>query len=359
VLFSDGTVGGWGFANEGLLGPVSGLAPGQLKATAFVPIQLPAKAIDVAGDDYTSLAVLEDGTVAIWGSTRSGIFGPGGGKLSPVPVRMPGLSNVTQIVAIGGAAVALLKDGTVRAWGQRGSGVIGDGQHPRRFGESGPPAPSLVQVPNVSNVVRLAGGSGFVLALTADGGVLSWGSNFYGALGREPRDELPLDTVGEVQGLSGVTAIAAGLGVASALKKDGTVWAWGANWNGQFGNGDRTGPPGPNHGYQLVPQQVPGVANVTAIALGGRHTLALLKDGTLRGWGNTDWGQLGAGVSGTFQLRPVTPKITGVKAVFATGNNSIAVRNDNTLWMWGGGGPNEWPLPVNTKLPVQVELRPR
>jgi len=71
-----------------------------------------------------------------------------------------------------------------------------------------------------------------------------------------------------------------------------------------------------------------------AISLGitGRHTLVLLKDGTLRGWGNTDWGQIGAGVSGTFQPKPVTPKITGVKAVFAAGNNSFAARTDNTFW---------------------------
>ena len=356
VLFSDGSLAGWGAFNDGQLGPVTGMSPGQLRTDGLVRIQLPGKAIDIATDDYVSLALLDDGTVVEWGTSRGGFPGPGGSQLSPTPVRVPGVANAVQIAAGSSTGLALLKDGTVRAWGSRGSGMVGDGLHPRRFGESGPPALAPVQVPKVANIVRISA-SGHVLALTADGRVLSWGSNFHGALGREPRDELPLDEAGEVPGLSGVADIAAGSGIATVLKKDGTVWVWGSNWAGQFGNGDRSGTPGPNHGYQFVPQRIAGVANVAAISLGGRHTLVLLKDGTLRGWGNTDWGQLGAGISGTFQLSPMTPRITGVKAVFAAGSNSFAVRTDGSLWMWGVGGRNEWPLPANTKLPVQVELK--
>jgi alpha-tubulin suppressor-like RCC1 family protein len=89
---------------------------------------------------------------------------------------------------------------------------------------------------------------------------------------------------------------------------------------------------------------------------GGRHVLVLLKDGTLRGWGNTDWGQLGAGVSGTFQLSPVTPKLAGVHAVFAIGNNSFAVKNDGSFWGWGSGGQGRWPFTANTKVPTAISL---
>jgi hypothetical protein len=120
---------------------------------------------------------------------------------------------------------------------------------------------------------------------------------------------------------------------------------WGASWHGQFGDGGYTDNPGIDHGFERVPRPMPGISNATAISLGivGRHTLVLLKDGTLCGWGNTDRDQIGAGVSGTFQ-KPVTPKIAGVKAVFASGNSSFAVRNDNTLWIWGAGSRGEWPL---------------
>jgi alpha-tubulin suppressor-like RCC1 family protein len=167
-----------------------------------------------------------------------------------------------------------------------------------------------------------------------------------------------MDTVKAVPDLGDVVDVVAGSGVSTALKKDGTVWVWGANWNGQFGDGKRTDPPGPNHGWEMVPQRVAGVAGVVAIASGftGRHTLALLGDGTLRGWGNTDWGQIGAGAAATFQLRPVMPKIAGVKAVFAAGNNSFAVTTDGRFWAWGSGRPAEWPLKRDTRFPEVISV---
>ena len=111
-------------------------------------------------------------------------------------------------------------------------------------------------------------------------------------------------------------------------------------------------------GFELVPQRVPGISGVTALTVGliGRHTLVLLKDGTLRGWGNTDWGQIGAGAAATFQPTPVIPKITGVKTILAAGNHSFAVKSDGSVWGWGQGGPRSWPLKANTPLPVQLEL---
>jgi alpha-tubulin suppressor-like RCC1 family protein len=78
-------------------------------------------------------------------------------------------------------------------------------------------------VSGLSNTVALSAAGGRVLALAKDGRVFSWRSNFCGALGRPPRQELPIDTVGEIPGLAGITAIAAGAGVSTALKNDGTV----------------------------------------------------------------------------------------------------------------------------------------
>ena len=75
--------------------------------------------------------------------------------------------------------------------------------------------------------------------------------------------------------------------------------------------------------------------------------MVLLKDGTLRAWGNSDWGQIGASVSGTFQPRPQTPKIAGVKAFFLGGNHSFAIRNDGSLWIWGSEAQGEGLLAKN------------
>lgn len=302
---------------------------------------LPGKAVDVAALGETLFAVLADGAVVTWKT----------GEAESVA----GVCPAKRIAAGGGAVVVVCQDGTVMAWGSRERGLIGDGLHPKRYGESGQPALAPVVVPGLAGMVEVSIGSDHALGLTGDGRVFAWGSNACGALGRAPRREIPMDAAEAVPGLTGVAAVAAGVGVSTVLKRDGTVWAWGCNWHGQFGNGTRTDPPGVNNGWELVPQRVAGVAGVTAIAVGaGRQTLALLKDGTVRGWGNTDWGQIGAGVSETFQERPVTVRLAGVRAVFAAGNNSFAVKADGTFWAWGAGGRGEWPFRVDTKIPVMV-----
>ncbi len=345
ALRSDGTVVGWGVCNDGQLGP--GTCAGErVLAAGPLTLVLPAKAIDVAAFDDRSFLLLEDGTVLSFG-------GP-----AKESARVNGMTGIQQIAAGGKTLLGLRRDGSVLAWGSRQSGMVGDGRHPKRYGETGPAAMSPVSVPNVSNVKQISASHDHVLALTSDGRVLAWGSNHFGALGRAPRQELPIDAAGEVPGLTGVIAIVAGNGVSTALKSDGTVWVWGANWHGQFGNGERTNPPGMDSGYELVPQKVAGIAGVVEIAVGltGRHTLVRLKDGTVRGWGNTDWGQIGAGVASTFQERPVTPRISGVSAIFAAGNDSFAVKADGSLWIWGSGDRGSWPLEKNTSVPVPLPL---
>jgi alpha-tubulin suppressor-like RCC1 family protein len=88
----------------------------------------------------------------------------------------------------------------------------------------------------------------------------------------------------------------------------------------------------------------------------GRHALALLKDGTLRGWGNSDWGQVGAGVAGFYEWSPVTPTISGVTAVWAAGNNSFAVTRDGRFWIWGVELGGTGLLARNLKVPTPFPL---
>ena len=371
ALWSDGSVTGWGQYLHAELGPVAGIT-GRFNADRLVTIQLPAKAIDVAAGAGTSYAVLEDGTVVAWGVGDQGQLGTGPNPKLPLlasstpafeyrgmerPMAVSGLRGVVAIVADGASAHALLGDGTVRAWG---IGATGDGRAPAKWGDPSQPIAWVpVTVPQLGDVVKLSSGAGTVLALKKDGRVFSWGGNYYGALGRPPRSEFGIDTPGEVPGLTNVVAIAAGLGVSTALKADGTVWVWGSNLNSQFGFGERVTSVGQTHGYELVPAPVPGLANVVEIAVGrgGRQTLARLKDGTLRVWGNNDWGQVGSCAGTGFQVRPIVPKITAVKAVFAAGRVSYAIRTDGSLWAWGGGGPTDWPLPRNVRVPTPLTLR--
>ena len=65
-----------------------------------------------------------------------------------------------------------------------------------------------------------------------------WGLNSYGQLGngtsRDSHTPVP------VSGLTGITAISAGVFNTVALRNDGTVLAWGLNFSGQLGDGTTT-----------------------------------------------------------------------------------------------------------------------
>ncbi len=75
-----------------------------------------------------------------------------------------------------------------------------------------------------------------------------------------------------VGGLGGVRAIAAGSSHGLALKDDGSVWAWGANDQGQLGNGTET--LGSNTLGTNAPAEVKDLGGVKLIAAGLDYSLA-------------------------------------------------------------------------------------
>ena len=91
--------------------------------------------------------------------------------------------------------------------------------------------------------------------------------------------------------------IAGGRGHTIALRRDGTVWAWGANSFSQVGDGT-------TWKDRLTPVQVQGMADVVAIAGGYVHTIALRRDGTVWAWGWNGEGELGDGTT-TRHIIPV------------------------------------------------------
>jgi alpha-tubulin suppressor-like RCC1 family protein len=128
-----------------------------------------------------------------------------------------------------------------------------------------------------------------------------------------------------------VTAIAAGNDHSLALKKDGTLWAWGRNDSGQLGDGSTTMRP--------APVEVRGLGKVVGIAAGGSHSLAIAADGTVWSWGNNWYGQLGHDRNSPVASQPTPAPVKGLTEVIrvqAGEKHSVALRQDGTVWAWGG-----------------------
>ncbi|MEW6276752.1 MAG: hypothetical protein AB1556_16790, partial [Bacillota bacterium] len=95
---------------------------------------------------------------------------------------------------------------------------------------------------------------------------------------------------GYEQPFPGIIGLAAGNSHSLAVKSDGTVWTWGNNSRGQLGIGSWD-----YEDIHSVPVQVKNLTGIIAVAAGESHSLALKKDGTVWAWGNNSLGQLGDG----------------------------------------------------------------
>jgi alpha-tubulin suppressor-like RCC1 family protein len=255
-----------------------------------------------------------------------------------------------------GATTASFTDGpevstTLSAWGNNYFGQLGDGTYGNNR-----TTPAEVSDLHGAEVEAIAGGQGHTLALKSDGTVLAWGYNRDGELGDGTNDDSPTpvrvkDFHDPTGNLSGVEAIAAGSSHSLALKKDGTVWAWGDNFFGELGDGKtKTDSPKPVRASDLK--------GVRAIEGGGWFSLALKNDGSVWAWGYNQDGELGHGTAtnaketkcentaeaGSAQVRssctnsptPVrVSKLGGVQAIAAGSAHSLALKEDGTVWAWG------------------------
>lgn len=284
----------------------------------------------VAAGDYFSLALKTDGTVWAWGENARGELGIGTTDSRIKATQITGLSGVRAISANNLTGLALRNDGTVWVWGDNSHGQLGNGV-------VGGMRTTPAQVAGLTNITALAAGFLHSLALRSDGTVWAWGDNIAGDLGNDTGVSgqyrpYPL----QVAGISGVTKIAAGASGSMALTGDGTVWVWGWKGSGEFGDGTIS-----ELNVTLKnPRPVPGLGGVVAIAAGYNHRLAVRSDGTVWAWGANSEGQVGNGTFGTSGCACVTTPVQvtglgGVTTLSGGSEHSIALKNDGTVWAWG------------------------
>lgn len=140
------------------------------------------------------------------------------------------------------------------------------------------------------------------MALTVEGSLYSWGQGEGGLLGQgntisyfSPKK---IDTLDSVQ----VTAVMCGGLHTLAVTRQGHMYAWGRGEGGQLGiPTDQLIYDTVNRElYLTTPKRVQGVLDmlfVSQVACGDAHSLALTSQGLVYGWGYTNSGQLGLGVS--------------------------------------------------------------
>ena len=121
------------------------------------------------------------------------------------------------------------------------------------------------------------------------GGAKCWGANDNGQLGdgTTTGSLVPVDVLGLT---SGVVSISAGDSYTCALTSGGDAKCWGSNTYGRLGDGTTIA--------HSTPADVVGLTgSVSKVIAGQMSACALITDGGAKCWGANSWGQLGDGTT--------------------------------------------------------------
>jgi alpha-tubulin suppressor-like RCC1 family protein len=276
---SNTTLYCWGNASEGQLG--NGFNNGTFPSPVAIAPESSFVAVNI-GLAAGECAITVAHSAMCWGR---GIEGRVGNGADTTVVRAVGVNGGNKFAALATSAFGtcgVSEAGAAICWGFYATLGIGYGPYPDDCGGQG----------CSKSPVAVLGGLTFRPVIIHDG-------NTACSIATDDKTYCWGQTVQEVPGAPVFTALAAGDLDYCGLAQSGTVYCWGTNRNGRFGN-----PPDPNM-YQSTPVAVPGSQHFTQISMSQNHMCGITTDGNAWCWGSNANGELGD--------RTTTPSTTPVR----------------------------------------------
>lgn len=296
-----------------------------------------------AGDAHTC-ALGSDASIRCWGDNAKGQLGDGTVVAKSTPTVITGqtarevVAGAAHTCSIFDAGALGTADDSVRCWGANALGQVGDNTTVDKL--------TPTSLAAMTNVTQIAAGGEHTCALfnnatpsLADDFVRCWGSNKFGQIG----DGYPVDlrkTPIRVPGLVGVVQIAAGRNHTCARLENGNARCWGANDEGQLGNGTQIG--------SSIPVSTTMPIDPRALVAGGRSTCVIVgestpetTDDTASCWGSNSNGQLGDGTTARKVTPPSPISLLGVRRIAVGATHTCAVLSNGTARCWGANGKGQ------------------
>jgi alpha-tubulin suppressor-like RCC1 family protein len=267
------------------------------------------------------------GRVYCWGDDSYGQLGNGVGGDSTTPALVnTTITDFTSVAAGDGTTCGRRANGRLYCWGRDDAGQLGDN-----------PTPLDAQTP------KLVGGgftdwTGVDVGIThacgvrANGRLYCWGADTEGELGNGPGSTSNRFTPSLVRGAStDWRSVAVGGTHTCARRATGRLYCWGRDDNGQLGDG-------PVLGDRTAPVAVGTATDWTMVDLGRFHTCARKRTGRLWCWGADSNGQLGNGLP--LEASAVPAPVVGGDwlTVSLGGGHTCARTTTKRLFCWGTDG---------------------
>lgn len=288
---------------------------------------------------FNTLARKTDGTLWATGYGDVGQLGNGGIADSTVFLQVNSDTDWSGEMSIGLAHMLALKtDGTLWAWGLGLDGALGTGGTGNEL--------DPVQIGSHTDWTGVDAGFQHSLGRRSNGTLWSWGFSGFGALGQGTTTNLTVPT--QVGVLTTWTSeFRAGEFASAGVHTNGRAYLWGNAQAGAtiFWNTN-------------VPVQVDATFDYVAARPGSNYFHLLKNDGTVWAFGANWLGELGDGgtVHNELPLVQIGSDTNWTSTQDAMYQTSVALRDDGTIWSWGRGatGAIGDGFTANRTSPVQI-----
>jgi alpha-tubulin suppressor-like RCC1 family protein len=279
AIDKNGRVWGWGFNNNGQVGNNSTVSVG-------TPVSILGSIktfCEIATGDSHSLGITNGGRAWSWGFNIYGALGDNSVVSKRTPVSILGaVKTFCKISAGQYHSASIDKNGRGWTWGYNNFGQLGDNSVTSRL------TPVSI-LGAVKTFCHISASQFHTMAIDLRGRAWGWGLGSNGRIGDNTitSRRTPVSVAGAVKTFC---KIAAGFDYSLGIDKNGRIWSWGGNGNGQLGIGD--------YASKNTPVSIFNTATKTFCEVftgynGANFSTAIDKNGRIWSWGRDFYGVLG------------------------------------------------------------------
>ena len=323
---------------------------------------------DIKTGGFHSASITSTGRIFIWGLNFDGQLGIPNIEFSQIPLDLTSnfaLQNeekITDIVLGEAHTLALTSNGRLFTFGLNSSGQLGDER------------PNLGVFPNDitrqfdlgqdEKIVEIRVGNFHSAALTSKGRLFMWGANNNGQLGDGTftNRSTPVEITGRFDLLPNevIDQIELGGSHTAAMTSLGRVFIFGLNHNGQLGLNSTS--------MSNQPIEITNIFNlqsnetIDTLHLGGAHSAALTSLGRLFTWGKNSTGQLGDNqidqrtLPTDIRIHQLFGRDEKIREVRLGDSHSAVLTSTGRVFVWGWNGNGQLGLESGSSLFTPSEL---